>query len=367
MKIAIILPDLRGGGAEKVNLNLAYNWFKKGHEVTFILMRKKGEFLKKIHPKFNIIDLKKKRIRQILFPLAKYFFYKKPDIIIANMWPLTTVATISWLLSFRQGKFYTIDHVHLSTSVKKELFIPKVILKYSLIITYFFVNRIITVSKGVADDIIKINKKFKKKVKVIYNPVVIKKNKYISKKKIELTKKIWGKKKIYKILSIGSLKLQKDFFNLIRAFAKIKKLKKSKLIIVGDGPLRYSLQEYCQKFNLEDRVLFAGFRHNISDYYHTADLFVCSSKWEGFSNVIAEALSYGLPVVATNCKSGPSEILKNGKYGSLVPVNNSIKLSKEIDRNFSLKKNKKILIKRSMDFEIKKISDQYIKLFNENK
>lgn len=282
------------------------------------------------------------------------------------MWPLTTMAILSWLLSFKQGKLYTVDHVHLSTSVKKELLVSKIIFKYSLIVTYFFATRIITVSEGVADDIIKIKKEFKKKIKVIYNPIVSKKyNNFAIKKILKTKNRLWGDKKIYKILSVGSLKVQKNFFNLIKAFSKIKELKKSKLIIVGDGPLKHNLQKYCEKLNLKNKVLLVGFRHNISSYYCTADLFVSSSNWEGFSNVIVEALSYGLPIVATNCKSGPSEILEKGKYGSLVPINNSIKLSKAINKNLLLKRKKKLLIKRSMDFEITKISRQYIKIFNE--
>ena len=96
-------------------------------------------------------------------------------------------------------------------------------------------------------------------------------------------------------------------------------------------------------------------------------MLVSSSKWEGFSNVIAESLGYGLPVVSTNCKSGPSEILKAGKYGKLVPIEDHKKLAIAIDKSLRERHNKKLLINRSHDFEISKISDQYLKLINHEK
>ncbi len=96
-------------------------------------------------------------------------------------------------------------------------------------------------------------------------------------------------------------------------------------------------------------------------------MFVSSSKWEGFSNVIVESIGYGLPVVSTDCKSGPSEILKKGKYGTLVPIENSKKLSLAITKSLKKKHNKKKLIERSKAFNIGKISNQYLNLIANEK
>ena len=365
MKIAFILPDLRAGGAEKVCINLASDWISKGYSVTFVLMNKKGEYLKDISKKIKIISLKKEKIRELFFPLLNFFKTHKPDITLAQMWPLTSLTVLSWMASFKIGKLFLVDHVHLSTSVEKEIFFPKKIFKIIVKTTYFFANHIIVVSNGVKEDLIHISSNLKKKIKVINNPLI--KEKFFEKKELFSKKNIWGRGTKYRILNVGSLKVQKDHFNLIKAFCLLKPYKNFKLIIVGNGPLKKKLKIFVKNKKLRNKIIFIDFEANMQKYYETADLLVSSSKWEGFSNVIAESLGYGLPVVSTDCKSGPSEILEAGKYGKLVPIENPKKLSIAIQQSLKKKHNKKLLIKRSLDFRISKISKQYLELINYEK
>ncbi len=366
MNIAFILPDLRGGGAEKVCINLAKDWISKGYSVTFVLMNKRGEYLKDVPKKIKIISLNKKKIRQLFFPLYNFLKTHRPDITLAQMWPLTSITVLSWLLSFKIGKLFLVDHVHLSTSVEKEILFPKNIFRFIIKTTYLFADKIVVVSKGVKKDLVDISGNLKSKIKVIYNPLIKKKH-FNDKKDYYWKKQIWGKNSKYCILSVGSLKLQKDHINLITAFSLLKSYQKFQLIIVGSGPLKKKLNLLVRTKRLTQFIRLIGFKKNLKKYYQTADLFVSSSKWEGFSNVIAEALSYGLPVVSTDCKSGPSEILKKGKFGILVPVEDPKKLSAAINKSLKIKHNKKLLVKRSLDFEISKISRQYLKLINYEK
>ena len=178
MKITFILPDLRAGGAEKVCINLATEWIAKGHSITFVLMNKQGEYLENIPKKIKIISLDKKKLREIFFPLI-YFFYKhKPDVTLAQMWPLTSISVIAWLFSLKKGKLFLVDHVHLSSSVVKEIFFPELIFKWILKCTYVFANKVIVVSNGVKRDLLNISNNLKKKVEVIYNPLIKEKKKY---------------------------------------------------------------------------------------------------------------------------------------------------------------------------------------------
>ena len=131
--------------------------------------------------------------------------------------------------------------------------------------------------------------------------------------------------------------------------------------------MKNDLKLYVKNKKLNDKILFVNFEANMQKYYETADLLVSSSKWEGFSNVIAESLGHGLPVISTDCKSGPSEILKAGKYGKLVPIEDPKKLSIAIYQGLRKKHNKKLLIKRSLDFDVGKISEQYLELINYEK
>jgi len=158
MNIFFILPDLRGGGAERVCINLAHDWILRGHKVTFVLMKKRGEFLNNVSKKIKIINLNKDRIRNLFFPLLNFFLKKKPEVTLVQMWPLTSIAVLSWLASFKKGKLILVDHIHLSTSVEKELLIPKRIFEFIINLTYKFSSKIIVVSKGVKSDLIKMNK-----------------------------------------------------------------------------------------------------------------------------------------------------------------------------------------------------------------
>tara|TARA_B100001175_G_scaffold317519_1_gene334762 strand:+ start:760 stop:1314 length:555 start_codon:yes stop_codon:yes gene_type:complete len=175
MKIIFILPDLRAGGAEKVCINLATDWITKGHNITFVLMNKKGEYLKNISKKIKIVSLKKKKLREIFFPLLDYLKKNKPDIILSQMWPLTSITVLVWLASFKIGKLFLVDHVHLSSSVEKEIFFPKKIFKLIIKTTYLFANKIVVVSNGVKRDLVQISNKLEKKIKVIHNPLIKKK------------------------------------------------------------------------------------------------------------------------------------------------------------------------------------------------
>ena len=359
--IAILIPDLRFGGAEKVYINLSSIWLKNGYEVIFILMNSKGEFYKKMPKKIKIISLNVKRIRQVIFPLIKVLKKEKIDVLLAAMWPLTSAAVIAWILSGKKNLLYLCDHVHLTSTCKYEINIPIFILKIALKLTYPFANGIICVSKGVKDNLCSLVKIPKKQIKVIYNPITKKNINYKFSK--NLKNKLWGRNFNYKILSVGALKVQKDHKTLLKAFSLLIKDFNCKLIVVGDGYLKNDLLELIQKLKLQKNVKLVGYYSDLDIWYKTADLFVLSSRWEGFANVIVESLQFGLPVVSTNCLSGPSEILNKGKYGSLVPISDPKKLCVAMKKSLIKKHKKSDLIKRSKYFDIEKISYEYLNYF----
>jgi glycosyltransferase involved in cell wall biosynthesis len=122
------------------------------------------------------------------------------------------------------------------------------------------------------------------------------------------------------IITVGRLAYQKDHETLLRAFALTRRRLEARLVLVGQGPLRDDLTALARELEISDRVLFAGWQENPFAWMANADLFVLSSRFEGFGNVVVEAMACGLPVVSTDCPSGPSEILANGDAGILVPV-----------------------------------------------
>lgn len=174
------------------------------------------------------------------------------------------------------------------------------------------------------------------------------------------------------ILSVGRLCEQKSFDTLIRAVSLVKKQYKTNvnLVIVGDGPLRQYLQQLSIDCNVAELVHFWGYDENVSRHYQVADLFVLSSAHEGFGLVLVEALSFGLPVISTDCQYGPSEILENGKYGLLVPTHDPQALCDAIFSVLSMNSEEREVlssraVERSLFFSKEKLSKQYSELISE--
>ncbi|MGB5494721.1 MAG: glycosyltransferase, partial [Sedimenticolaceae bacterium] len=122
------------------------------------------------------------------------------------------------------------------------------------------------------------------------------------------------------ILGAGRLTEQKDFATLLRAFARMQALRPVRLVILGEGRLRGELERLADELGVGDRVALPGFTTNPYAWLARAALFVLSSAWEGSPNVLTEALALGVPSVATDCPSGPRELLAGGRYGALVAV-----------------------------------------------
>jgi glycosyltransferase involved in cell wall biosynthesis len=326
-------------------------------------MRKNGELLHALHPNINVIDLKVNRLRSVITPIASNLKKIMPDIVLSAMWPLTSMTVFAWLLSGRKGKLFLSDHVILSLDAINNINVKLPILKIILIITYNFSNGIIAVSKGVKSDLCYLGNFHKDKVRVIYNPAAI--GEPTKKYDTRFVDKIWGHGPEKRILSVGTLKKEKDYETLIKAVAILSHNEKIKLIILGDGPERKYLEKTISDLDLTETVLLYGFTSNPYPWYASADLFVLSSLWEGFGNVIVESLESGTPVVSTDCPGGVREILDNGRYGTLVEVGNEVLLSYAIDKSLKQSHDLDALKRRSQDFSISTISDQYMEYFLE--
>jgi glycosyltransferase involved in cell wall biosynthesis len=132
------------------------------------------------------------------------------------------------------------------------------------------------------------------------------------------------------VLSVGRLERAKDFATLIRAFAKVQAQREARLLILGEGSMRPQLETLVRQLGLSECVALPGFDPNPFRYMARAKVFVMSSVYEGFPNVLVQALACGCPVVSTDCPSGPSEILNGGAYGHLVPVGDADALAASI-------------------------------------
>lgn len=360
-KITIILPDLRGGGAERLHVNLANDWVKRGFIVEFVLMQKRGELLSLLSEHTNVTSLGVDRIRQFILPLQKHLRRSQPDIILSAMWPLTSATVIAWLLSGKHGRLFLSDHNHLSISCIRELNVSPFFLKVLIRATYPFANGIIAVSRGVKKDLCHLGRFSDAQIKVIYNPAATGVSSL--RETPEMSDKIWGPSYNHHILSVGTLKKVKDHATLIRAFARLSSTLNAKLMILGDGLLKEELESLISELKLQDRVSMPGFISDPYPWFRSADLFVLSSQREGFGNVIVEALECGVPVVSTDCPSGPSEILENGRFGKLVPIGDPDAMSSAMEKALAGQHDRGYLMARAKKFSIQNISNQYITHF----
>ena len=350
-KIAIFLPDLSGGGAEKVFVSLSTAFIERGFAVDMILIKKEGELLDTLDKRVQVIDINSKKIRGSFLPLLSYLRRHNPEVLIAVMWPLTVLAISAFRLSGCKGRLIVSDHNTLSLSTAKYSKYKKSVLAQTIKWIYPLADIRLTVSEGVAADIKQLSGLFESKFNIINNPIDMK----IQSDAAENT--VRGH---FRIINVGSLKLQKNQALLIKAFAKLLEDIDAELVIVGDGELRGELEQLIAQLGLQDYVTLTGFKEDVAAEYIQSDLFVLSSDYEGFGNVIVEAMSAGVPVVATDCQSGPREILAEGKYGTLVPVGDVDALAKAMLQSLQQEHDGQVLRKRAADFSIEKIANQYL-------
>jgi len=228
---------------------------------------------------------------------------------------------------------------------------------------YPFADSIIAPSQGVLHDLVKTVRLPESRIHLIHNPAVT--PVLLEQKELPLDHPWFQTEEPAVVLGVGRLNLQKDFSTLIRAFAKALLHKPLKLVILGEGPERKKLETLALELDVADSVSLPGFVTNPSHYMKNAGLFVLSSAWEGLPNVLIEAMACDVPVVSTDCLSGPAEILENGKFGELVQVGDAVSLSQAIVKGIEKKKCAEYcrkLVERSGDFSTKSIVKKYLEV-----
>lgn len=359
--ISILLPDLRGGGAERVMIDLAHEFAKAGHDVEFVLMQAKGEFLEEARAFFPVVDLAAPRARALPFALSCYLRQRRPDALLAAMWPLTVIAPLAARLSGHRCKVLVSEHNSLSVQYRDWGKVHRAALRSSIAVGYRLADLRVCVSSGVAADIADLSGLRPDAFDVIHNPVTSRSEPTAD--AIHKVEALWSIPNGARIVTVGSMKAQKNHPLLLRAFARLDR-PEARLMFVGDGIGRGDLLSLARELGVADRVILAGFQSDPTPFYKTADLFVLSSDYEGFGNVIVEAMACGTPVVSTDCPSGPSEILEGDRYGTLVPPRDPLALTKAIEAALDRSFDKDELRARAVEFSPEIAAQKYLKLIN---
>lgn len=328
--IAIYISYSGDGGVEKMVSNLARGFLQAGHKVDMVLIKAKGSHLDSIPAEARVINLKAKTALLSLPGLVRYLQKEKPKTLLAAKDRAGRAALLARRLTGKPERVLLRLGVNLTQSMQGKSALQKALRYYPARWLYPWADRIICVSQGVADDIAAVTGLPASKFRVIFNPVLSPKIHGLAAQKPE--NQWFIAPGACRIVAVGRLTRQKGFDVLLQAFAKLCRQKPCRLLILGEGPLRTQLQRQVQELDLERQVQLPGFEPNPYAFMARADLFVLSSRYEGSPNALKEALALGTPVVATDCNSGPRQILQEGRFGPLVPVDDAQSLARAMQQ-----------------------------------
>lgn len=362
-KITFFIYSLRSGGAERVIIQLA-KIIQEFYRVEILTIEDKNDFVESLSECKNISikSLNKNSILGSLWSLIVYIKKSNSSFFISNVWPLTIIGSLMSFL-FLKIKFIAIEHCNIFEEYKYKGKIFILLQKISIKILYRFNTKIISVSKGVREALIKVAPTLEYKIKVIYNPVrsEIIGNYHKFDKDLEYLKEFGG----MKIIAIGTHNQQKNYPFLINALKEINQRGINFICyIIGEGILQQETERLIIQNDLQEKIKCLGFKKDPREFLVHADLFVLSSIAEGFGLVIVEALQCGITPVVTDCPSGPSEIIGN-QFGKLVRINDVENFVENILFAFNNKIDPNLLINRAKDFDESLIANEYLELIKE--
>jgi glycosyltransferase involved in cell wall biosynthesis len=329
-KILFLIPHLSSGGAERATCDLVNALAQTGETPSLFLLSRSMDLAKNLDPKIRV---------ESFSPPGKFPFFLHPKLVfrlirlirkvdfVVGSYDFETTFYASIFSRFLGKKGICWLHIDFAEHYKSS-FLKRLLFRG----VYFFGSAFVAASSGVAESHRRLFGI--KDVFHIPNPIDLFEIKKAASENINHT--FLKSLPLPFIAGSGRLVEQKDFETLILAFAEIVSSGfPQSLIILGEGPLREKLENFASQRGLKEKIYFPGFTPNPFPIIRRADCFVLSSKFEGFSLVVAEALCLGVPVVATDCRSGPAEILENGNYGILIPVGEPKKLADGIIRIFT--------------------------------
>jgi|AntDeeMinimDraft_5_1070356.scaffolds.fasta_scaffold00748_11 glycosyltransferase involved in cell wall biosynthesis len=366
--LGFFLPSLAGGGAEKTMITLANEFSSRGHTVDLLLGKAEGPYKDKVSDDVRIIDFDAPELPGFALSssipyIIKYIKLKQPDVIISALFPANLVNIIATKISNTDTISIISEQNRLSrhlehTSSKERLTLP------SLIRFIYPKSDVVTaVSQGVASDLSTISGIPQEQIEIAHNASMDPDIEHLATEDVDHKFFDTG---YPVIIAVGNLTKQKDFETLLRSFAKVQENKQSRLIILGEGEKREELEQLRHRLGLDDMVDLPGFVNNPYAYLQQSSLFVLSSKWEGLPTVVIEALACGCPIVSTDCPSGPSEILKDGEYGTLIPVGDDKEMSTAILRMLEDPTPSDKLKERANDFSTEAAAERYLELIQKH-
>ena len=317
-RVAVFVPSLRGGGAERVMVVLANEIASRGHEVDLVLGSAVGPFQSQVSDKVNVVDLAASRMLFSLVPLRRYLNTAQPQALLSAMTHANLIAIAARAIARSSCRLVISERTVLRAGEQAPGSIKARVMHRLMRMLYPKADQIVAVSGGVAMDLRECVGVATDRIAVVPNPVVTTELRELADAPLPHPWLAEGEPPV--VLGAGRLTEAKDFGTLIEAFGQLRQWRVCRLIILGEGEQRGNLETLAAKLGLADDVALPGFQINPFSWMSRARVFALSSRWEGLPAVLVQAMACGASVVSTDCHSGPREILEDGKWGRLVPV-----------------------------------------------
>ncbi|WP_146197917.1 glycosyltransferase [Caulobacter endophyticus] len=358
--VLILLHDLRGGGAERAMLRLAGGMAAAGRRVHLLLVSAQGDYLSEIPPAVTMSDLGGGSVFGAIPAIAKALKTYQPRAFLAALTHVNVAAIIAAALAGYRGRLVVSERNQISAKAAAAKSLREKITYAVAPWAYARTDGIVAVSDGVAKDLITFARLPAEIVHYVHNPVY---DAGLAVRGEAPAPHPWledGGAPV--IIAVGRLHEQKDFATLLAGFFELRATRPARLIIFGEGPERQALERLISGSAFAADVALPGFCTNPFAAMSRAAMLVLSSRWEGFPNVLVEAMSCGAAVAATDCPSGPQEILDGGRYGPLVKVGDASGLAMAMSAVLDNPDAGPIAAERAKVFSVERAAASYLEI-----
>lgn len=326
-KVFFVCHKLSGGGAERVTLRILRRLDRDRFDPVLVLIERGGSFQGDVPEGIRVLHcgrFSEGARWSWFFEFVRFLRREKPLALVSFLWFVNMVSVLATWFSGIRCRLILSERSTIEGS--REGVLTEFVRRAAIRFLYPAADRIVPNSRVLARQLVDGFGILAGKVVVIPNPVDLEEIATQG----NLARDPGVDQALPIIAGMGRLSREKGFDLLIRAAAEIRA--PFRMVLMGEGPEEKNLRELTARLGVSDRVVFTGFLRNPYAWLAKSDVFVLPSRYEGFPNGLVEAMTLGLPCVATRCPTGPEEILTDGKDGLLVPVENPAALASAIDR-----------------------------------
>ena len=356
-RVAVFVATSGHSGVDRAMQHLLPELARRGFNVDLLHVRGHGPELTDAVPGLRIVELGASHAYTSFPALVRYLRRERPDALLADKDRVNRVALLGRALARVPTRLVLSIGTTVSVNLADRGLFERWLQRLSIGRLYPYADRVIVTSAGVADDMAAYTGLAPAHIEVVPSPVIP--DALLTSRQPRPEHPWFADEGPPLILGLGELGSRKDYPTLLRAFARVRRRRPCRLMIIGRGKQRDRLLALAQQLAVTDDFALPGFIPAPYAYLAHADLFVFSSRWEGLGFVVIEALAVGTPVVSTDCPSGPREILQDGRFGALVPVGDDEAMADAIEGSLDQPPAPELIREGAVPYTVSHSADRY--------